>query len=285
MADTEDQTAAEAAPGTTESVATDGLAQSGDLSAALPTAVNEAPSGPSAQAVTALEAAGELIAAGGPVVIILLALSVAALTISLAKIWQFSTARLGEQRACRETLAHVRAGRLTEAFHSARKSGGAATAVLALALEGQARGIAESKIREACYARASETVEALRSWMRPLEVIAALSPLLGLFGTVLGMIAAFAQLEEAGSQVDPAILSGGIWEALLTTAVGLAVAIPTVAIVNAFERRIERLEHLIDTSLAGLFSADPNAPDHDLVPESRSTGHGSAAFRPVPAGE
>jgi biopolymer transport protein ExbB len=52
--------------------------------------------------------------------------------------------------------------------------------------------------------------------------------LLGLFGTVLGMVEAFRQLELAGSQVDPAVLSGGIWQALLTTAVGLAVAIPAV---------------------------------------------------------
>ena len=50
-----------------------------------------------------------------------------------------------------------------------------------------------------------------------------------MLGTVLGMIRAFAQLERAGRVVDPAILSGGIWEALLTTAVGLAVAIPALA--------------------------------------------------------
>jgi biopolymer transport protein ExbB len=59
-----------------------------------------------------------------------------------------------------------------------------------------------------------------------LELISTIAPLLGLLGTVLGMIAAFQALQESGSRADPAILAGGIWEALLTTAAGMAVAIP-----------------------------------------------------------
>jgi biopolymer transport protein ExbB len=93
--------------------------------------------------------------------------------------------------------------------------------------------------------------------MRPLEVIASTAPLLGLFGTVLGMIAAFAQLEAAGSRVDPAILSGGIWEALLTTALGLAVAIPTLAAVNWIDRRIERSAQATESALSAIFAAAP----------------------------
>ncbi|HAE01168.1 MAG TPA: flagellar motor protein MotA, partial [Rhodospirillaceae bacterium] len=54
------------------------------------------------------------------------------------------------------------------------------------------------------------------------------------------MITAFQQLESAGNQVNPAILSGGIWVALLTTAVGLAVAMPVVVILNWLERRVDR---------------------------------------------
>ena len=80
----------------------------------------------------------------------------------------------------------------------------------------------------------------LRGWLKPLEVIASLAPLLGLFGTVLGMIEAFRQMEAAGNQVNPTVLSGGIWEALLTTAVGLAVAIPAVVALNWLERRVEQ---------------------------------------------
>ena len=59
----------------------------------------------------------------------------------------------------------------------------------------------------------SAEVRALESWLRGLSAIGHLSPLLGLLGTVLGMIAAFMSIENAGPRVDPTVLSGGIWEA------------------------------------------------------------------------
>lgn len=68
-----------------------------------------------------------------------------------------------------------------------------------------------------------------------------MSPLLGLLGTVLGMIVAFQQMEAAGAQVDPSTLSSGIWQALLTTAVGLGIAIPAIAVHNWMERKVERV--------------------------------------------
>ena len=140
-------------------------------------------------------------------------------------------------------------------------------------------------MREEVYRYAAGALEALRGWLRPLEVIAALAPLLGLFGTVLGMIAAFRQLEAAGNQVNPAVLSGGIWEALLTTAVGLAVAMPVVALLNWLERRVERLAHEIDDAVTRLFTVDLSA---DLDDEIRPHRH-SHATRPhvvlAPAGE
>ncbi len=91
---------------------------------------------------------------------------------------------------------------------------------------------------------------------RLLDAVVQVAPLLGLFGTVLGMIEAFQALQDAGSQVDPSILAGGIWVALLTTAVGLVVAMPTSAVLNWFEGRLdaERVlaERAIHTVLAPL---------------------------------
>ena len=69
--------------------------------------------------------------------------------------------------------------------------------------------------------------------------MAQVAPLLGLFGTVLGMIEAFRALQEAGAQVDPSLLAGGIWVALLTTAAGLAVAMPTAMVLSWFEGRMD----------------------------------------------
>jgi biopolymer transport protein ExbB len=77
--------------------------------------------------------------------------------------------------------------------------------------------------------RARKEIDDLNGGLRLISAIAVLSPLLGLLGTVMGMINAFQQMEGAGSRIDPSVLSGGIWLALLTTAIGLVVAIPATA--------------------------------------------------------
>ncbi|MBR9862213.1 MAG: MotA/TolQ/ExbB proton channel family protein [Rhodobacteraceae bacterium] len=81
---------------------------------------------------------------------------------------------------------------------------------------------------------AAQELAALRSGLRPLELIVTIAPLIGLFGTVLGMIEAFQGLETSGSQADPSVLAGSIWEALPTTAAGLAVAFPAAVALSWF---------------------------------------------------
>ncbi|MBE3638960.1 MotA/TolQ/ExbB proton channel family protein [Mangrovicoccus sp. HB182678] len=82
-----------------------------------------------------------------------------------------------------------------------------------------------------------------RSGLKLLELIATIAPLLGLLGTVIGMISAFQALQEAGSRADPSMLAGGIWEALLTTAAGMAVAIPATMALSWLESVCDRLAH------------------------------------------
>ena len=201
-----------------------------------------------------LAALPDLLRLGGPVAAILAAMSVFSLAVILAKLWQWGG--VGDGRAARTALALYRAGRGPQALETALGAAHPAAQALAVALEGRRRGLPDALARAEAERVGAEAVEALRDWLRPLEVIATLAPLLGLFGTVLGMIAAFARLEAAGARVDPAILSGGIWEALLTTAIGLAVAMPTVAALNWFERRAERAEFALDHVLAGVYAAD-----------------------------
>lgn len=241
------------------------------------------------QIMPTFENLGSIITAGGPIVLILLGMSVFAATIVFAKLWQFSSAGLGDKKSPIEASALFREGRIPEARKVANGGRNPVNAVLAIAIEGLERDIPEEKVREECFREASQILESLRGWMRPLEVIASLAPLLGLFGTVLGMIEAFSQLEAAGSQVDPAILSGGIWEALLTTAVGLAVAIPVVAMANYFERQIERLEHRMDVGLASLFAMSWAQPERRIlsIPKTENTGNDlrAGSLRASPAVE
>lgn len=203
-----------------------------------------------------LEQALDLLQAGGPVVMILIAMSVLATAVTLLKLWQFSRTNVGRSRNGRKALRLYKEDKPKEALAAAKRARSPVGEVLARAIRGLERGVPEAKIREELLRYGGEVLENLRGGFRILEVIASLAPLLGLFGTVLGMIEAFRQLEAAGNQVNPAILSGGIWQALLTTAVGLAVAIPVVAILNWLERRVDGLAHEMDNLVTQVFTED-----------------------------
>ena len=90
------------------------------------------------------------------------------------------------------------------------------------------------------------------TFLPSLEVISQVSPLVGLLGTVLGMIDSFNELELGGSLVDPSILAGGIWTALLTTAMGLIVAIPALVSHYFLEKKINDLFDDFETLISKL---------------------------------
>ena len=74
-----------------------------------------------------------------------------------------------------------------------------------------------------------------------LSIIGTLAPMIGLLGTVIGLVEAFQQIELAGVQLQPSVLAAGIWKALLTTVFGLIVALPTLAIFHVFDSRVGSL--------------------------------------------
>lgn len=196
-----------------------------------------------------------LLAAGGPVVVILLLMSIIALAIILLKWWQFAALRLTARSPVDKALRLWREGKSEAAIKALSRSRQPVAQLVRLTMTGLLRpGFDAALVREEVSRVASMQLERLRSLLRPLELIATLSPLLGLLGTVLGMIEAFRQLELAGSQVDPAILSGGIWQALLTTAVGLTVAIPVVMAHAWLERKVERCGHLMEDAVTQVFT-------------------------------
>jgi len=191
---------------------------------------------------------------GGPVVWILIALSVLALCIILIKLWQLTMLRPESKKDLDRALLAWREGEQHAAIAKldAKRP---VSAVTKLAMQGLVNNSSQpALLKEELQRVATKRMSELRSYLRPLEVIATLSPLLGLLGTVLGMIAAFQQMELAGSQVDPSVLSGGIWQALLTTAVGLSVAIPVMAMHNWLERKAERVSELLNDSVTQVFT-------------------------------
>ncbi len=198
----------------------------------------------------------EFMHVGGPVVWILSGFSVIALAIVLIKLWQFMTTRPESSKHLKSVIHHWQKGDAAEAMLLLNPKRPVDELVLM-----SMRGLTQHKLdvatlKEELDRVATLRLNQLRAYLRPLEVIATLSPLLGLLGTVLGMIIAFQQMEAAGNQVDPSVLSGGIWQALLTTAVGLAVAIPVVTVHNWMERKVERVAALMNDAVTQVFTVE-----------------------------
>jgi len=194
---------------------------------------------------------------GGPVVWILMVMSIVAMSILLVKALQFITSRPERKSALNISLSLWKKGEY-EAAKTVLNTKYATESIALIAMNGlSSNQYSETMLREELSRQATGKLNQLRSYLRPLEVIATLSPLLGLLGTVLGMIAAFQQMQAAGNQVDPSVLSGGIWQALLTTAVGLAVAIPVVMAHTWAERKVERVSALMNDTVTQIFTQKP----------------------------
>jgi biopolymer transport protein ExbB len=204
-------------------------------------------------AATALRIQGFL-AAGGPAMWAIALLSVTALAVILWKTWRLADLGAWSGTAAERAVQTACAGRPDEAERIVAGRRGVRSRVVRAAI--RARGtMPDRPAREETERVARAELATAALGLRALEVIATIAPLIGLLGTVLGMIAAFRALETAGGRADPAVLAGGIWEALLTTAAGMAVAIPAQAALAWFESIIERLHRDVEDAATRIFLA------------------------------
>ena len=221
----------------------------------------------------------QLFAAGGPVLVVIAALSVLALAVILHKAAQFVRAGLGRRSGLDAALAAWGAGEPDRALFLLARVRGPIARALEAAARGKLDGALDRRDLEEEAARdGAARLVSLRAHLRLLELIAMICPLLGLLGTVLGMIDAFQALEAAGRRVDPAVLSGGIWTALLTTAAGLLVAIPAAAAHHLFEGVVERTAHSMEDALTRILAGPvPGAPRRGAPPVLRPAEAGGAS--------
>jgi biopolymer transport protein ExbB len=102
---------------------------------------------------------------------------------------------------------------------------------------------------------AERETTALSRYLSLLGVLGSTAPLLGLLGTVLGMIKAFMVVESMGGSVNASVLAGGIWEAMLTTAFGLLVAIPLLFFYNHLEGRLHVIQEYLEEVVIAFMKA------------------------------
>lgn len=197
----------------------------------------------------------ENLGAGGPVILVLALISLLSLAVIARKLAQLWAVTSGVARRD-QANTFWQNGDTKNAIAAVATGKAPADRVLHYAMGALGKGLTGSLLTSELERRGNEEVLKMSSLLRLLELIAMVSPLLGLLGTVLGMIQSFQELELAQGAANASLLAGGIWQALLTTAAGLLVAIPAAIAAGLFAARVETAAHLIESAVGQLMLAD-----------------------------
>ncbi len=177
--------------------------------------------------------------AGGPVMWPILLCSIFALAIILEKFWHIHKIRIDTQQFLSSILEKMKRHQVKEALEICEKTKSPISHILKAGILKYDR--TRPQIKEAIEDASLYEIPRLEKNLSMLATIAHISPLLGLLGTVTGMVRCFQTIQAKSASfhpVSPGDLAGGIWEALLTTVAGLIVAIPTFIVYNYLVSRI-----------------------------------------------
>ena len=183
----------------------------------------------------------ELIEKGGFMMYPIILSSIIALAVFIERILVFSKVRMisaGKLGEIMDVLKNKGAGVAKDLLESEK---GALKDFFSAVLEGDSEEASE----KAASVAGDDILFDLNRRLDFLSMLGSVTPLMGLLGTVIGMIKVFSRVAAAGEMSDISILAGGIWEALLTTAAGLAVAIPILFAHNYLERKLDKISHLM----------------------------------------
>lgn len=180
----------------------------------------------------------EIVFAGGILMLPIILCSIAVIAISIERFWTLDSNKITPKSQLGQVWSWIRDNELdSDRLKQLRRSSQLGRILAAgLSNSRQGRDVMKDSIEEA----ASQVVHELERFLGPLGTIAAIAPLLGLLGTVIGMINVFTALNLEGAG-NAAVLAGGISEALVTTAAGLCVAIPAMIAHRYFVRRVDSL--------------------------------------------
>lgn len=177
------------------------------------------------------------------------ALSFYTFYVIVLKVIQLKNADVFRENFIELTLTKLRIGDWAQAEKDLEKEVSPVAKVMLRALKlAHYKDLPEKRIEPEIERVGLVELNKLKSHLRGLEVIAAVAPLLGLLGTVIGMVKAFAKLAENTTRIDPSVLAGGIWEALITTIAGLLVAIPAFFAYYYFAGKVEKVRTLMKDS-------------------------------------
>ena len=182
----------------------------------------------------------ELIIKGGPIMGLIILCSIIAFAVFLERLLYLRNARIDTRKFMKEISLKLRSNRAMEAVDMCNATKGPIARILKSGIMKYDKPRADMK--EAIEDAGVHEVPMLEKNIGVLATIAHIAPLLGLLGTVVGMLKAFQVIEVKATSmvpVNPGDLAGGIWEALITTVAGLSVAIPTYVVYNYLVSRVE----------------------------------------------
>lgn len=176
---------------------------------------------------------------GGWVIFPLLFLSIVMIFIFVERLITLRRAQTDPKGVTRRIREYVQAGDVRGAMGFCESMDKPVARILKHGLERLGRPIAE--IQDAVQAQGAHEAFELEKRIDLLASIAGIAPMLGFLGTVTGMIEAFQAIQNLQGNVNPSVLAGGIWEALITTVAGLIIGIPALLFYNLLVNRIKRL--------------------------------------------
>jgi biopolymer transport protein ExbB len=200
----------------------------------------------------------EIVKAGGPVMVPIILASIVAAAIFLERLWTLQRRRVLPAELTEKVWKWVEQRQIQDKHILALQQNSPLGKILAAGLANRHRD--RSIIKEAIEDTGRHVVHELERFIGTLGTIASISPLLGLLGTVVGMIRTFNAIQTEGVG-DPAALGGGIAEALITTAAGLTVAIPALLGYKYLRGRVDTLVVDMEKESIKLVQAMESRPD------------------------
>ena len=180
----------------------------------------------------------ELVQAGGWLMIPILLCSVIAAAISVERFWTLRADQVAPRNLLAQVLTWIKNNEMDNKRLRELKNGSPLGQILAAGITSHRKG--RNAMKESIEEVANHVVHELERYLNTLGTVAAITPLLGLLGTVIGMIKVFTAIRLEGTG-NAAVLAGGISEALITTAAGLTVAIPSLFFYRFFQRKVDEL--------------------------------------------
>jgi len=188
-------------------------------------------------ALQGIEVSLRFLVKGGMLMIPIVLGSLIALALIIERLWYYRRARCDVHALQAQLSPLVKSKRVDEAIALCDRYRGVLPRILKVVLQNSQRPADE--IEKLVSAAGTQEIRKLSQYMRALGFIGQIEPLLGFLGTVTGMISTFKTIADLSGHVNPRLLAGGIWEALITTVAGLIVAIPVVVMYHYFESIIE----------------------------------------------